>query len=49
MGLEHLQQIKAYPNPFFGRHLVSTLIRNPPHQLNAVLLHLLVPILQDGR
>mmetsp|Transcript_21279 Transcript_21279/g.52407 ORF Transcript_21279/g.52407 Transcript_21279/m.52407 type:complete len:375 (-) Transcript_21279:2187-3311(-) len=46
--LEHVQQLKADPHPLLGRHKLRPAIGDTPHEVDAVLLHLLVPVPQDG-
>mmetsp|Transcript_9934 Transcript_9934/g.17038 ORF Transcript_9934/g.17038 Transcript_9934/m.17038 type:complete len:221 (-) Transcript_9934:402-1064(-) len=46
--LEQLQQLEADPHPLPRRHKLRPAVGDPPHQVDAVLLHLLVPVLEDG-
>mmetsp|Transcript_9557 Transcript_9557/g.28759 ORF Transcript_9557/g.28759 Transcript_9557/m.28759 type:complete len:603 (-) Transcript_9557:2583-4391(-) len=47
--LQHLQKLEADAHPLASRDMLCAAVGNAPHQVDAVLLHLLVPILQDGR
>ena len=47
--LEQLQQLEADAHPLARRHVLGSAVGNPPHQVDAVLLHLLVTVLEDGR
>eukprot|EP00968_Pinguiococcus_pyrenoidosus_P024619 scaffold4871_cov260-Pinguiococcus_pyrenoidosus.AAC.6 len=47
--LEHLQQLEAYSHPLAGAHVLSAAIGDPSHQVDAVLLHLLVAVPQNRR
>ena len=38
--LEHLQQLKADAHPLARRHKLRASVRNAPHQVDAILLHL---------
>lgn len=49
MRLEQLEQFETNPHPLPGRHVLRTTIGDPSDQVDAILLHLLVPILQDRR
>ena len=40
--LQHVQQLKADAHPLARRHVARTPVGDAPHQVNAVLLHLLV-------
>mmetsp|Transcript_64871 Transcript_64871/g.127370 ORF Transcript_64871/g.127370 Transcript_64871/m.127370 type:complete len:523 (-) Transcript_64871:1273-2841(-) len=46
---QHLQELEADAHPLLGRHVLRSPVRDAPHQVDAVLLHLLVAILEDGR
>mmetsp|Transcript_59885 Transcript_59885/g.165715 ORF Transcript_59885/g.165715 Transcript_59885/m.165715 type:complete len:203 (+) Transcript_59885:510-1118(+) len=47
VGLEKLQQVKTYAVPLARRGQLRAAVRNTPHQVDAVFLHLLVAILED--
>ena len=47
--LEQLQELEADAHPFARRDELGAAVRDSTHQLDAVLLHLLVAILQDRR
>lgn len=49
VGLEQLEQLEADSHPFAGGHELGATVGDSAHQLDAVLLHLLVTVLQDGR
>mmetsp|Transcript_11968 Transcript_11968/g.18007 ORF Transcript_11968/g.18007 Transcript_11968/m.18007 type:complete len:312 (+) Transcript_11968:864-1799(+) len=42
--LEHLEQLETNTHPFLRRNEFSSTIGNTPYQINAILLHLLMPI-----
>mmetsp|Transcript_29025 Transcript_29025/g.67289 ORF Transcript_29025/g.67289 Transcript_29025/m.67289 type:complete len:780 (-) Transcript_29025:1289-3628(-) len=46
--LEHVQQLKTNSHPLLGGHKLCAAVRNATDEVNAVLLHLLVSILQNG-
>jgi len=47
--LEQLEQLEADAHPLAGAHELGAAVGDAAHQLDAVLLHLLVPVLEDGR
>mmetsp|Transcript_241 Transcript_241/g.846 ORF Transcript_241/g.846 Transcript_241/m.846 type:complete len:825 (-) Transcript_241:710-3184(-) len=47
MRLEELQEVEADPVPLPGRRQLRAAVRDTPHEVDAVLLHLLVPVLED--
>ena len=49
VGLEELEQLEADAHPFAGAHELGAAVGDAAHQLDAVLLHLFVPVLEDGR
>lgn len=49
VSLEQLQEFEADAHPFARRHELRPAISNSAHQVYAVLLHLLVSVLEDGR
>mmetsp|Transcript_45842 Transcript_45842/g.81937 ORF Transcript_45842/g.81937 Transcript_45842/m.81937 type:complete len:859 (-) Transcript_45842:1570-4146(-) len=49
VGLQQLQQLETDAHPLTGRDKFRPSVGDAAHEIDAVLLHLLVPILQDGR
>mmetsp|Transcript_12152 Transcript_12152/g.34729 ORF Transcript_12152/g.34729 Transcript_12152/m.34729 type:complete len:264 (+) Transcript_12152:353-1144(+) len=49
LGLEQLQEVEADSVPLSGRRQLSTSVGDSAHEVDAVLLDLLVPVLQDRR
>mmetsp|Transcript_4651 Transcript_4651/g.13434 ORF Transcript_4651/g.13434 Transcript_4651/m.13434 type:complete len:377 (-) Transcript_4651:3277-4407(-) len=47
--LQHFQKFEADSHPLFGRYEFGTAIGDAAHEVDAVLLHLLVTIPEDGR
>ncbi len=47
--LEQLEQLKTDAHPLPGAHELGAAVSDATHQLNTILLHLLVAILEDGR
>lgn len=43
VGLQQVQQLKTDSHPLLGRHKLGPPVGNPSNQVNAILLHLLVP------
>mmetsp|Transcript_6583 Transcript_6583/g.12407 ORF Transcript_6583/g.12407 Transcript_6583/m.12407 type:complete len:352 (+) Transcript_6583:251-1306(+) len=48
VGLQELQELKADAHPLTRRNKLSPTVCNAPNKVDAVLLHLLMPVLQDG-
>ena len=46
---EHLEQLKADAHPLAGRDERRAAVSDTPDEVDAVLLHLLVPVLEHGR
>mmetsp|Transcript_21899 Transcript_21899/g.37842 ORF Transcript_21899/g.37842 Transcript_21899/m.37842 type:complete len:241 (-) Transcript_21899:503-1225(-) len=46
--LEQLKQLETDAHPLTGRHLLCAAVCNSAHKVNAVLLHFLVSVLEDG-
>ena len=42
VSLEQLKELKTDPHPFLSRHKLSAPVSYPAHQVNAVLLYLLM-------
>ena len=47
--IEELEQVEADAHPLARRHVLCAAVRDAADQVDAVLLHLLVPVAQDGR
>mmetsp|Transcript_30967 Transcript_30967/g.55423 ORF Transcript_30967/g.55423 Transcript_30967/m.55423 type:complete len:657 (+) Transcript_30967:141-2111(+) len=47
--LEHFEELKANAHPFARGHKLGAAVGDASDEVDAVLLHLLVPVLQDGR
>lgn len=45
---QHVEQVEADPHPLAIRHHLRATVRDAADQVDAVLLHLLVPVLEDG-
>ena len=48
-GAKHLQQLEADAHPLARRHELGPAVRDATYQVHAVLLHLFVAVLEDGR
>ena len=46
--LEHLQQLEADAHPLARGHELGAAVGDAANEVNAVLLHLFVPVLQNG-
>lgn len=49
VGLEKLQKLEADTHPLPGAHVLGASIGDAAHEVDAVLLHFFVPVLQNGR
>ena len=47
--LQQLEKLEADPHPLAGGDKLRAAVRNPAHDVDRVLLHLLVPVLQNWR
>mmetsp|Transcript_25028 Transcript_25028/g.71298 ORF Transcript_25028/g.71298 Transcript_25028/m.71298 type:complete len:651 (-) Transcript_25028:1818-3770(-) len=47
--LQQLEKVEADTVPLSGRRQLGSTVRNTPDQIDAILLHLLVPVLEDWR